>query len=164
MAHKCCKMRIEFMDGKFILNNKPTFIFSGEVHYFRIPKNKWKLHLLKAKETGLNTVSSYIPWIWHEYEEGKFDFTGKTIPERDLVSFIRMAKAEGLYFIARIGPVSNAELKNEGLPNWLLKKHPEICGIGKGLPNLPHVTLISYHNSIFKRYVKKMVRTTSTNN
>jgi len=46
-------------------------------------------------------------------------------------------------------------LVNKGLPSWLIKKFPEVCIAGKGLPNLPHVTLVSYHNHTFKEYVKR---------
>lgn len=148
-------MSISIKNNQFFLNGKPFFIYSGEIHYFRIPKKEWPLHIRRAKQARLNTISSYIPWLWHEYENGKFDFAGQTYPERDFITFLKLLKENGLYFIARIGPVSNAELVNEGLPQWLIKTHPEICISGKGLPNLPHITLISYHNPIYKKYVKR---------
>ena len=72
---------MELADSGFVLNGEPFFIYSGEIHYFRILKKDWKDRLQKAKKAGLNTVSFYIPWIWHEYKEGSFDFTGKTKPE-----------------------------------------------------------------------------------
>ena len=77
------KNSIELKKGEFIVNGKPFFIFSGEIHYFRIPRREWEDRIKKAKDVGLNTFSSYIPWIWHEPKEGQFDFTGKTRPERD---------------------------------------------------------------------------------
>jgi len=79
---------VAFKDGNFVLGGKPFFLYSGEIHYFRIPKNKWKDRLSKLKSAGFNTVSSYIPWIWHETQEGQKDFTGETCPERDVLSFI----------------------------------------------------------------------------
>jgi len=141
--------------GSFVLGGKPFFMYSGEVHYFRIPRRDWKDRLRKAKAAGLNTVSSYIPWCWHEYEEDSLDFTGNTNPQRDLLGFIKVLEELGLYFLARVGPVSNAELVYEGLPHWLLKDHPEIYGEGKGLSDLPHVTLVSYLNPTFQKYVKR---------
>lgn len=141
--------------GRFVLGDKPFFLYSGEVHYFRIPRREWKDRLKKAKATGLNAISSYIPWCWHEFKEGSFDFTGKTCPERNLLSFIKLLQEFGLYFVPRVGPISNAELVYEGLPHWLLKDHPEIYTEGKGLSDLPHVTLVSYWNSTFKKYVKR---------
>jgi len=149
------KQEIRLEHKRFVLGDKPFFLYSGEVHYFRIPRKDWKDRLKKAKATGLNTISSYVPWCWHEFEEGSFDFTGKTHPERDLVGFINLVREFGLYFLARVGPVSNAELVNEGLPGWLLKEHSEVYTEGKGLSDLPHVTLVSYLNPTFQMYVKR---------
>jgi beta-galactosidase len=147
--------KAELKNNNIVIDGTPFFVYSGEIHYFRIPKNLWKVHLEKAKQANLNTVSSYIPWCWHEYEEGKFDFEGKTHSQRDLLYFLKLCNDFGLKFIARVGPISNAELKNEGVPGWLLKKHPEISPLGKGVTNLPHISLYSYHNPIFKEYVKR---------
>ncbi len=146
---------VELKKNKVVVDGSPFFVYSGEIHYFRILKNLWEEHLKKAKQANLNTISFYIPWCWHEYEEGKFDFEGKTHPQRDLLYFLKLCKDFDLKVIARIGPISNAELKNEGVPDWLLKKHPEISPLGKGVPNLPHVSLYSFHNPIFKEYIKK---------
>ncbi|MFH1259118.1 MAG: beta-galactosidase [Elusimicrobiota bacterium] len=151
-------MNMALEAGKFVLNGHPFFIYSGEIHYFRIAPDKWRLHLQKAKKAGLNTVSSYIPWIWHEPEEGKFDFSGQTHPQRNLKKFLQLVEEMGLYFIPRVGPISNAELVNEGLPAWLLKKHPEIYSAGSGIINLPHVTILSYLHPVFHEYVEKWYR------
>jgi len=149
------KQEIRLEQGTFVLGEKPFFLYSGEIHYFRIPRREWKDRLRKAKATGLNTIGSYIPWCWHEFKEGSFDFNGKTHPERDLLGFIKLLEELGLYFFARIGPISNAELVHEGLPDWLLKDHPEIYNEGKGLSDLPHVTLVSYLNPTFQKYVER---------
>jgi len=107
-----------FAEGKL-------FIYSGEIHYFRVPRERWGIHLRRAREAGLNTVSSYIPWRCHEPEEGKFDFSGENYPERDLVSFIRMVAREGLRLAVRVGPVCNGEMVLAGLPDWLARDYPE---------------------------------------
>ena len=86
----------------------------------------WPDRLARAKEAGLNAVASYIPWRWHEVQEGNFDFTGKTHPRRNRVEFLRLVSESGLFFIPRIGPVSNGEMMNEGLPDWLSGKYPEV--------------------------------------
>ncbi len=117
---------IRLQNGQFMLDEKPLFILSGEIHYFRSPYKIWKTYLKKAKEAGLNTVSTYIPWRWHEYKEGKFDFTGKTKRERDLLSFLKMAESEGLYLFLRPGPVCHGEIVDDGLPGWLIDKYPQI--------------------------------------
>ncbi len=142
-------------ESYFTLNGKPYYIYSGEIHYFRIEPSKWKIHLNRALDAGLNTVSTYIPWSWHEYEEGKFDFNGETHPGRNLVQFLKEVKDSGLYLIVRIGPFSNAELKGEGIPLWLTKNYPEVYSKGEGIVNLPHIILISYINPTFRSFVRK---------
>ena len=142
-------------NGQFKLDGKPHTLFSGEIHYFRLPANLWKRHLRKARQAGLNTVSFYVPWMWHEPSEGRFDFEGKTHPQRNLLKFIRLAQAEGLHVSARVGPVSNAELVGEGIPGWVLKKYPQVYVQRSGVNNLPHGILLSYLNPKFQELVGK---------
>ncbi|MFH1791664.1 MAG: beta-galactosidase, partial [Candidatus Omnitrophota bacterium] len=82
--------------------------------------------IIKAKEAGLNTVSSYIPWGWHEPKEGKADFKGDTKPGRDLLGFIKLLQKHGLYFFSRPGPITHGEIKHSGQPTWLIENYPEI--------------------------------------
>lgn len=144
-----------FEKSFFSLDKKPLYIFSGEIHYFRIKPEKWDIHLQRAKQAGLNTVSTYIPWCWHEYEEGKTDFAGKTHPRRDLEAYIEKVKENDLYLFVRIGPFSNAELKGEGIPSWMYEKYPEIYTTGEGIENLPHTNIVSYINPKFREKTKK---------
>ncbi len=46
------KNSIYLEGGKFILNNKPHFVYSGEIHYFRTPYNRWRKYLKKAGGSG----------------------------------------------------------------------------------------------------------------
>lgn len=154
MSISSATRQIKIQDGQFLLDEQPFFLYSGEIHYFRMPEKFWKIHLEKARQAGLNTVSSYIPWCWHEYEEGKFDFEGKTHPQRNFLRFLNLVQDAGLYFSARVGPVSNAELVGEGIPEWLLKNHPEIYVQRSGINNLPHALLLSYLNPTFQKYVQ----------
>ncbi len=142
-------------DGRFVLDGEPFFIYSGEIHYFRLRPALWRRHLAAARAAGLNTVSSYVPWIWHEPEDGQFDFTGRTHPQRDLARFLDLVEEAGLRFIARVGPVSNAELVNEGVPRWLIEGHPEVFVRGREITNLPHTTLLAYHDATFQRHVTR---------
>ncbi len=145
---------MELENGYFSLNGKPFFLYSGEIHYFRIRKKDWPARLRALKESGFNTVSTYIPWNWHEPEEGKIDFSGRTVPERDVLGFFDLAKKMGLRVSARVGPVSNAELVNEGLPTWLLKGNPDIFVAGRrNVGTLPHVTIISFLHPVFQSKV-----------
>ena len=108
--------------GYFLKDGKPHFVISGEIHYFRINPKLWEKHLTLLKKSGANTTSTYISWDWHEYEEGKFDFTGETHPGRNIVKYIKLCKKVGLDLIVKPGPYILAEYEGHGLPGWLLNK------------------------------------------
>jgi len=116
-------MVFKIENEQFILNDKHVFLNSGEIHYFRIKRNKWEKHLKAAKEAGLNVVSSYVPWAWHEEKEGFFDFNGATCPERDLSGWIALCENLGLKCILKPGPFILAEYRGAGLPDWFLDQH-----------------------------------------
>lgn len=141
-------------DKGFKLNNKNFFVYSGEIHYFRLPKKDWEKHIIKAGEANLNCISSYIPWSWHEHREGKFDFRGKTAPSRDLYAFLKLIKKHKLYFITRPGPYVLGELQDQGVPEWLTAKYPEI--IARDSADKPVATgLASLRHPVFLKYVQK---------
>jgi beta-galactosidase len=109
----------------FNVDGKPVHLISGEFHYFRVPKKDWKARMELFKQAGGNCIATYVPWLLHEPEEGKFVF-GSGDGVHDLEDFLKTAKDEGLYVIARPGPYQYSELKYGGLPGWLVEKHPEI--------------------------------------
>lgn len=116
---------IQVKGKELLIDGRPTILRSGEVQYFRIYKHNWRERLIQAKANHLNAIASYIPWDFHEPEEGRFDFTGETLPERDLRSFLDMLSEEGLYFIAKPGPFINSEYIDGGHPLWMYEKYPE---------------------------------------
>lgn len=58
----------------FTLNSKNITLYSGAMHYFRVPKPYWRDRLRKIRAAGLNTVETYISWNLHEPQSGHFDF------------------------------------------------------------------------------------------
>ncbi|MCB2219555.1 MAG: beta-galactosidase [Bacteroidetes bacterium] len=115
--------RFYYKGHNFYLNDKKVFLNSGEIHYFRIKRKLWNKHLEAAKEAGLTTVSTYVPWAWHEPEEGQFDFDGSTLPERDLKGWLERCHSYGLHCIVKPGPFILAETRGAGLPDWFLDQH-----------------------------------------
>ncbi|CAL9673095.1 hypothetical protein SUDANB1_07627 [Streptomyces sp. enrichment culture] len=97
---------------------RPWFPVSGEFHYSRYPHGQWEEELLKMKAGGVTAVASYVIWIHHEEVEGRVRFDG----DRDLGRFAGLCARHGLDFIPRIGPWSHAEVRNGGLPDWLLAR------------------------------------------
>ena len=116
-------MTFSIKGDSFYLNNKKVFLNSGEIHYFRVKRELWDLHLDAAKEAGLTTISSYVPWAWHEAEEGVFDFEGLSCPERDLKSWVQKCQEHGLTCILKPGPFILAEYRGAGLPDWFMEKY-----------------------------------------
>ena len=84
-------MKISFKNGACHIDGKPEFIRAGEIQYFRVERKMWKTMMQRLKEANCNCLSTYIPWNWHQYEEDKCDFTGKTHPCRDVKTFLQMA-------------------------------------------------------------------------
>jgi Glycosyl hydrolases family 35 len=125
-------------------------LFGAEVQYFRlrggygpnVPRQKvidlWNKALDRVVEAKMNAVSFYIPWDFHEYAEGKYDFTGSVdqdgdgnpdYPSRDVITFIKLVKAHGIKRImVRPGPYINAEwgfLGFGAIPEWFNDKYPD---------------------------------------
>ncbi|KPJ15058.1 Beta-galactosidase, partial [Papilio machaon] len=107
---------------EFVLDGKPLRIISGSLHYFRLPAAYWRDRLRKLKAAGLNSVSTYVEWSYHEPEEGQYIFEG----DRDVARFVQIAAEEGLHVLLRPGPYICAERDLGGLPYWLLGKYPNI--------------------------------------
>lgn len=109
---------VTYNDRSFLVDDKPIWLSSGEVQYFRIPAACWPDRLLKARRGGLNCVSTPIAWDFHEPVEGKWDFSG----DRDIEEFVHLAAELGLYVILRPGPYIGADRNFGGLPGWLTTK------------------------------------------
>jgi beta-galactosidase len=118
-------MNFEIKEGNFWLNGRKAFLNSGEIHYFRIRRELWDKHLEAARDAGLSTVSTYVPWAWHEAEEGVFDFDGTSCAERDLNGWLQRCQTQDLKCIVKPGPFVLAETRGSGLPGWFLNQHRE---------------------------------------
>jgi len=94
---------------------RPWIGISGEFHFSRFPHEYWAEELLKMKATGINLVSTYFFWNYHEPTPGQFDWSGN----RNARHFIGLCAQCGLDVIARIGPFGHGECRNGGLPDWL---------------------------------------------
>jgi hypothetical protein len=107
---------------EFQLKGRPFFTHSTAFFYNRIPRDEWGASLAKLKQMGINTVDLYIAWNWHEPEEGKLDFDGRSNPRRDVKGLLEMIDEMGFAIIVRPGPVILNEWRNGGYPDWLLSR------------------------------------------
>jgi beta-galactosidase len=110
--------------ASYLVDGKPVYLNSGEFHYFRVPKSDWRRRMTLLKEAGGNCLATYVPWVVHEPEEGRFSFGEREYD--DLEGFLGTAAEMGLYVIARPGPYQYSELLYAGLPHWLCDRYPEI--------------------------------------
>jgi hypothetical protein len=102
------------------LNGSPWLPVMGEFHFSRYPRAQWEEEILKMKAAGVNIVAAYIIWIHHEEVKGQTDWTGL----RDLRAFAELCSKHGMLLVARIGPWDHAEVRNGGLPDWVLAQGP----------------------------------------
>lgn len=100
------------------LNGKPWLPVMGEFHFSRYPREQWEDEILKMKAAGVNVISTYAFWIHHEEIEGQFDWQG----QRDLRAFAELCARHRMYLVVRIGPWDHGEVRNGGLPDWVLKQ------------------------------------------
>ncbi len=146
-------MRFRAAKGGFMADGKKVFLNSGEIHYFRIRRELWDKHLKLAAGAGLTTVSTYLPWAWHEPEESLFDLTGQTLPERDLEGWLERCHHHKLTCILKPGPFILAEYRGAGLPDWFLDRYHDQVRMRNSRGELVESEGVSLFN---KRYLEKV--------
>ncbi len=141
----------------FRINDRDAFLYSGEVHYFRIPRRYWPAHLEALVDAGCNAVSTYVPWSWHEFKERQTDLTGRTHSERDLVGFLDLAREMDLFVTLKPGPYVMAEITDQGIPAWLTENYPDtMCLDENGNPWGPDS--VSYADPVFRAKAANWLR------
>ena len=98
-------------------------LIHGEVHYWRLSPARWRDVLQATRALGLDIISTYVPWQFHELAPGEFDFTGTSDPARDLVGFLELAAEYGFWVLIRPGPYIYAEWPNSGVPERVVRFH-----------------------------------------
>lgn len=108
---------VEWDHYSLMVRGERLFMWSGEIHYWRIPVPElWIDILQKIKAAGFNTFSVYGHWGFHSPMDGVLDFeTGA----HDFERLFTIAKDLGLYILFRPGPYVNAETNAGGFPGWL---------------------------------------------
>ncbi|KOS20896.1 putative beta-galactosidase A [Escovopsis weberi] len=107
-------------ERSLFIRGERAFIFSGEVHPFRLPVASLYMDVFeKIKALGFNTVAFYIDWALLEGTPGEVRAEGIF----DLQPFFDAALSAGVYLIARPGPHINGQVSGGGYPGWLQKVH-----------------------------------------
>ncbi|MDF1546393.1 MAG: beta-galactosidase [Bacteroidales bacterium] len=108
----------EIKNGQFLYDDQAIQIYSGEMHFARIPQEYWRHRLKMAKAMGLNTIATYVFWNYHNTAPGVWDFESGN---RNIAEFIRLVQEEEMHIILRPGPYACAEWEFGGYPWWLQK-------------------------------------------
>ncbi|WP_165956868.1 beta-galactosidase [Kribbella antibiotica] len=93
----------------------PFIPISGEVHYSRIPRDRWEARLRSVVAAGVTVVSTYVPWLHHVPDGAGPQFGGNL----DVGAFIDACGNHRLDVVLRIGPWCHGELRNGGFPDWV---------------------------------------------
>ena len=126
---------VEIADGELRIDGEPTFLYGGELHYFRVRDPGFdaaKTHAMWAETldlmqaAGMNLVTTYVPWDYHAPGPGGYDFTGA----RDVGRLLEMACERGMYVVYKPGPLITAEWPGGfgtfgAVPLWWKQAHPE---------------------------------------
>ncbi len=110
--------RLEILKDKLLFEEKPFYLASGDVHYFRFFEGEWERRLKLCKDFGLTAIQTYVPWNLHEPEEGQYDFEGNL----NIKKFLELCSRYDLKVMFRPTPYICSEWDLGGLPYWLLKK------------------------------------------
>jgi hypothetical protein len=113
------KRSVSLDNKSFIVDGHRLFVFSGAIHYFRVPEELWNDRLMKMKAAGLNTIETYVAWNFHEPREGQADYSS-------LDRFLTLAEKWGFYVIVRPGPYICAEWEAGGFPAWAIAKSDKL--------------------------------------
>ncbi|WP_143196868.1 beta-galactosidase [Streptomyces sp. CB00455] len=109
-------------------------VIVGEYPYYRADPANWASNLRELRRLGVDVVSCYLPWRFHETGEGArrtFDFTGRTDPQRDVTGLLELAAQAGLAVLLKPGPFIHAEVQLGGLPDRLCgPAHTPYRGLG----------------------------------
>lgn len=110
--------KVQIKNRELWVGSKPISLVSGEMHYWRLNPSFWSAALDQAKKLGIDLISTYVPWEYHEVKRGKFDFTGRTDPSRNLKGFLELTRRKGFRVILRPGPYIYSEWPNDGVPDY----------------------------------------------
>jgi len=130
---------VRIIDGNLLINGKETYLYGGELQYFRIRDENhdadrtwkmWEETLDLMVDAGMNFVSFYIPWDYHELSEGNFDFSGS----RDIDHLLDLCYERDFHVMVRPGPYIIAEWPNGpnsfgAVPQWFKDSFPETMQI-----------------------------------
>ncbi|WP_176013983.1 beta-galactosidase [Victivallis sp. Marseille-Q1083] len=110
-------MSINVAENYLVIDGKRRFLYAGDCAYGRTAREFWRDRLLTMKAAGINTISFYCVWRFHETADNVWDFNGN----HDIAAFLDLIHELGLYAIFRMGPFVHSEYRNGGYPDYLVE-------------------------------------------
>ncbi|GAB2295688.1 Beta-galactosidase 9 [Dionaea muscipula] len=98
-----------------IIDGKRRMLISAGIHYPRATPEMWPSLISKSKEGGADVIQTYVFWNGHEPVRGQYNSEERY----DLITFVKLVGAHGLYLHLRVGPYVCAEWNFGGFPVWL---------------------------------------------
>jgi len=108
-------------------------VILGDYPYYRASPDRWLENLHELKSQGVDLVSFYLPWRFHETADAPgtaFDFSGATDPQRDVRLLLKQVGRAGLVALVKPGPFIHAEVQFGGLPDRLGQPDRHIPVVG----------------------------------
>ncbi len=106
---------IALTSRSLLRDGSPVIPVSGEMHYSRVPRDRWAERLRQMRAGGVTVVASYVFWLHHVEHRGEPRFDGNL----DVAAFVDACAEAGLDIILRIGPWVHSESRNGGFPDWV---------------------------------------------
>ena len=149
-------------NGSLKIRGKDVYLYGGELQYFRIRDEnfdanatwvKWGKTLDLMKDAGMNFVSFYIPWDYHEETEGNFNFHGA----KDVGRLLDLCYEKEFHVLVRPGPFIIAEWPTGpgsfgAVPQWFKDKFPDTLWRKSDGSTHPQPT---YHHPVFLNYTER---------
>ena len=115
--------RVRIAERRIWVDDQSRALLAGEVHFWRLDPAAWRPVLARTRELGLDVVSTYVCWDFHELAPGRFDLRGRSNPRRNLMAFLELVGDEGFWLVLRPGPYIYAEWPNSGVPERVVRWH-----------------------------------------
>jgi len=92
--------------------NAQGYFISAEFPYYRLEESLWENRIELIKESGIETLTFYIPWNITETSKELFDF-------QKAVKFLEIIRKNDMKAIIKPGPFICAEVQHGGIPDWI---------------------------------------------
>ncbi|HUI92699.1 MAG TPA: beta-galactosidase [Chitinivibrionales bacterium] len=105
---------ITYTDRGFVVKGNPVYVFSGDIDYWRVPRELWRDRLTRIKRSGFNAITFYTYWNLMEPVRGQYHFEDNL----DIDAWLSLIEELGMYAIVRAGPYVCAEIDFGGNAPW----------------------------------------------